>query len=88
MSLLINVLCVLCVGWTDATLDEIFTSKSDTKVIKQAAGIEFSNISRSTLLQILSAIEEEMHLRELMKKSIPMITAQFANNKYTRPFIY
>ncbi|KPJ01581.1 hypothetical protein RR46_08618 [Papilio xuthus] len=61
---------------------------TDKNPVKQTDGIEFSNISRSTLLQILSAIEEETRSNPPAAKQTPVFTAQFANNKYTRPFIY
>lgn len=51
-------------------------------------GVEFNKISRSVLLKILSAFEENIHKNLKRKKLKPVFTAQFANNRYTRRFIY
>ncbi|KPJ18370.1 Facilitated trehalose transporter Tret1 [Papilio machaon] len=76
--------------WKDNNLPPVHSwiPVANKSTVKQTDGIEFSNISRSTLLQILSAIEEETRGNSPTIKQAPVFTAQFANNKYTRPFIY
>ncbi|XP_028162373.1 uncharacterized protein LOC114354278 [Ostrinia furnacalis] len=50
-------------------------------------GIEFNAISRGTLLKLLNAMEENIHGRVRGGKRA-VFTAQFANNKHTRKFVY
>lgn len=61
-----------------------FTGNNPTR---EADGIEFDSISRSSLLQILSAFEEYVH-SQVGKNEKTIFTADFANNKYTRPYVY
>lgn len=56
--------------------------------MKLEDGIEFSGVSRSTLLKILTALEQNIHSQLRSKKKKAVFTAQFANNKYTRDFVY
>ncbi|CAH0728967.1 unnamed protein product, partial [Brenthis ino] len=64
-----------------------FYRLKDKPAVRRAHGIEFDSISRSTLLQVLAAFEENIKNR-LGTNAKPYFVAEFANNKYTRPFIY
>ncbi|KAJ2946904.1 hypothetical protein O0L34_g16243 [Tuta absoluta] len=53
-----------------------------------ASGREFSEVTRGELLKILATFEEDLNYRLQGKKLYPLFTAQFGNNKFSKPFIY
>lgn len=60
------------------------------KATKSVQGIEFTDISRGTLLKIMAAFEEYFHsqLMRKKKKMKPVFDATFINNMHTYPFVY
>lgn len=73
--------------WATIYLFNYFYTYIGKKSVRQGDGIEFDSISRGTLLQILAAFEENIQNR-MGKEARPIFTADFVNNRYTRPFIY
>ncbi|XP_073952026.1 uncharacterized protein [Choristoneura fumiferana] len=87
-------LCVCCFvfTWTwiivHASIYADVRSNRERKKPQIVEGMEFDKISRSTLLKMLATFEESVNTRLAPYKLRPQFVAQFANNKYTRPFIY
>ncbi|XP_045493583.1 uncharacterized protein LOC123692829 [Colias croceus] len=77
--------CILCIIQS-SSISSLIESKGHG-VIRHVDGVEFDSISRGTLLQILSAFDENIKSR-MGGKKIPLFKAEFANNKHTYPFIY
>ncbi|KAJ8731795.1 hypothetical protein PYW08_014525 [Mythimna loreyi] len=65
-----------------------FVSKKDSKKNKLTDGMEFDKISRSSLLKILAAFEDNLHKKLKRKNLKPVFTARFANNRFTKRYIY
>ncbi|VVD04076.1 unnamed protein product [Leptidea sinapis] len=57
-------------------------------IIKHVDGVEFDKISRGTLLQILSAFEDNIKSSTKWAKEKPLFKAKFSNNKHTYPHLY
>ncbi|XP_063379535.1 uncharacterized protein LOC134666319 [Cydia fagiglandana] len=55
---------------------------------RNPTGIEFGEISRGSLLKIMAEFAQNVEQRLRPRMQSARFDAHFANNKYTRPYIY
>ncbi|XP_047986633.1 uncharacterized protein LOC125226641 [Leguminivora glycinivorella] len=91
--------CLLVLTWTVAyaavpsylknlDLDHGYKSVWKPSKGQNPSGIEFGEISRGSLLKIMAEFAQNVEQRLRPRQQGVRFDAHFANNKYTRPYIY